>query len=145
ARGMTDPVRVGVFGAGGRMGAAVCEAVAGDAALQLVAAVDPFHVGLDVREVTGVDVGGLHVSGERDAFTHARAQVAVDFTVIDAARENAAWCGDNGVHVVVGTSGFDDASIGMLRERFTRSNCLIVPNFAIGAVLMMRFAELAAP
>jgi 4-hydroxy-tetrahydrodipicolinate reductase len=49
------------------------------------------------------------------------------------------------VHAVVGTSGFGDDDLDRLRAGFTRSNCLVAPNFAIGAVLMMRFAELAAP
>ena len=75
----------------------------------------------------------------------AGAEVAVDFTHIDAARANLAWCAANGVHAVVGTSGFSAADYDDLSARFTRSNCLVAPNFAIGAVLMTRFAELAAP
>jgi 4-hydroxy-tetrahydrodipicolinate reductase len=138
-------VRVGVFGAGGRMGATVCQAVASDPELQLVAAVDILHEGLDVRTVTGADVPGLLVSSDPAALTEAGADVAVDFTVIDAARANAAWCADRGVHAVIGTTGFSDDDLAMLRGRFQSSNCLIAPNFAIGAVLMMRFAELAAP
>jgi 4-hydroxy-tetrahydrodipicolinate reductase len=71
--------------------------------------------------------------------------VAVDFTVLDAARSNLDWCAAAGVHAVVGTTGFSDADLDHLRSAFTRSSCLVAPNFAIGAVLMMRFAELAAP
>ena len=67
--------------------------------------------------------------------------------MIDGARENLAWCADNGVHAVVGTSGFEADEVEQLRRRFElpTSNAVIVPNFAISAVLMMRFAELAAP
>jgi len=72
-------------------------------------------------------------------------QVAVDFTVVDAARQNVAWCAANGVHAVVGTTGLTASDLDSFRESFTRSNCIVAPNFAIGAVLMMRFAELAAP
>ena len=77
----------------------------------------------------------------------ARAEVAIDFTVIDAARENLAWCAENDVHAVVGTTGFSDAELADFGERFDRSkaNAVIAPNFAIGAILMMRFAEMAAP
>lgn len=71
--------------------------------------------------------------------------VMVDFTHIDAARGNLAWAAEAGVHAVVGTTGFTDDDHATLRAAFTRSNCVIAPNFAIGAVLMMRFAELAAP
>jgi 4-hydroxy-tetrahydrodipicolinate reductase len=138
-------VRVGVFGAGGRMGSTVCRAIAADPELELVGAIDPYHSGLDVRHVTGVDVPDLHIAPDPAALLDAGAQVVVDFTVLEASRENVAWAADNGVHAVVGTTGFTPEDHARLRARFTHSNCLIAPNFAIGAVLMMRFAELAAP
>jgi 4-hydroxy-tetrahydrodipicolinate reductase len=138
-------IRVGVFGAGGRMGSTVCRAVVADPDLQLVAAVDPLHAGIDLRGVTGADLRGLQVSPDVESLARAEAQVAVDFTHIEAARANVAWCAANGVHAVVGTSGFTPADYEELATRFTRSNCFVAPNFAIGAVLMMRFAELAAP
>ena len=138
-------IRVGVFGAGGRMGSTVCRAVVGDPELRLVAAVDPFHAGLDLRSVTGADLPGMQISPDVESLTRAEADVAVDFTHLEAARNNLAWCAENGVHAVVGTTGFTQGDYEELATRFTRSNCLIAPNFAIGAVLMMRFAELAAP
>ena len=139
-------IKVGVFGAAGRMGSTVCQAVLDDPELELVAAVDPYHAGIDLRQL---GVGGA-ASTSRRARTcslDAGAEVAVDFTVVDAARDNLAWCADNGVHAVVGTSGFEADEVEQLRRRFehAESNAVIVPNFAIGAVLMMRFAELAAP
>src|ERR1700736_1100816 len=139
-------VRVGVFGAGGRMGSTVCRAVADDPDLELVAAVDPHHAGIDLAQL-GLPVSGVQVSANADALLHAEAEVAVDFTVVDAARENINWCGDNGVHVVVGTTGFSNDDLAAFEARFraSRANAVIAPNFAIGAVLMMRFAELAAP
>ena len=138
-------IRVGVFGAGGRMGSTVCRAVVADPDLQLVAAVDPFHAGLDLRGVTGAELRGLQVSPDVESLAAAEAEVAVDFTHLEAARANLAWCAANGVHAVVGTSGFTPADYEELATRFTRSNCFVAPNFAIGAVLMIRFAELAAP
>ena len=138
-------IRVGVFGAGGRMGSTVCRAIVADPDLQLVAAVDPLHAGIDLRGVTGADLRGLQVSPDPESLARAEAQVAVDFTHIEAARANLGWCAANGVHAVVGTSGFTAADYEELATRFTRSNCFVAPNFAIGAVLMTRFAELAAP
>lgn len=138
-------IKVGVFGAGGRMGSTVCRAVVGDSDMELVAGVDPLHAGIDVRKVTGAPVGGLQMSPDADAILHAGATVAVDFTHIEAARENVAWCAANGIHAVVGTTGWQPDDFSRLSEIFERSNCFIAPNFAIGAVLMMRFAELAAP
>ncbi|MDQ4097360.1 MAG: 4-hydroxy-tetrahydrodipicolinate reductase [Actinomycetota bacterium] len=136
-------IRVGVFGAGGRMGSLVCRAVAADPDLELVAGIDPLHAGIDLRRVTGADVPGV-VSPDAGALERARAEVAIDFTHVDAARQNLAWCAANGVHAVVGTTGFVEDDYKDLATRFTTSNCFIAPNFAIGAVLMMRFAELAA-
>lgn len=138
-------IRVGVFGAGGRMGSTVCRAVVAEPGLQLVAAVDPLHAGIDLRGVTGADLKGLQLSPDVESLARTEAEVAVDFTNIEAARSNLAWCAANGVHAVVGTTGFTTADYEELASRFTRSNCVIAPNFAIGAVLMMRFAELASP
>ena len=136
--------RVGVFGAGGRMGATVCRAVADDAELELVAAVDPHHAGLDLRQVNGVNQP-LQVLRDAEAMEGLGVDVAVDFTVVQGARGNVHWCAENGVHAVVGTTGFSDADYDEFARIFTKSNCVIAPNFAIGAVLMMRFAEMAAP
>ena len=138
-------IKVGVFGAGGRMGSTVCRAVVGDPELELVAGVDPFHAGIDVRKVTGAPVSGLQMSPDADAILQAGATVAIDFTHVDAARENLAWCAANGIHAVVGTTGWQPDDFDKLAALFTTSNCFVAPNFAIGAVLMMRFAELAAP
>ncbi|MBV8387630.1 MAG: 4-hydroxy-tetrahydrodipicolinate reductase [Acidimicrobiia bacterium] len=138
-------IRVGVFGASGRMGATVCEMVVSDRELELVAAVDPHHSGLDLRQACGVDVPGLMVRPNTDGLEETGVEVMVDFTVLQAAKQNLAWCAANGVHAVVGTTGFDADDYAELEKRFSKSNCFIAPNFAIGAVLMMRFAELAAP
>ncbi len=138
-------IRVGVFGAAGRMGSLVCRTVAADPDLELVAGIDPLHVGIDLRTVTGANVRGLQIAPDGDALAAAGAEVAIDFTHVDAARQNLAWCAEHGVHAVVGTTGLAPEDYQELRRRFTRSNCFVAPNFAIGAVLMMRFAEVAAP
>ena len=138
-------IRVGVFGAGGRMGAMVCRTVASCEGLELVAAVDPHHSGMDVSRVTGAELPGLQIAPGAEALTQARATVAVDFTVLEAARKNLKWCAENSVHAVVGTTGFTPKDHERFRKAFTESNCVIAPNFAIGAVLLMRLAELAAP
>jgi 4-hydroxy-tetrahydrodipicolinate reductase len=122
------------------MGATVCEAVAVDPDLELVAAIDPPRAGADVA-----GVAGLVVADSADALTDAGAEVAIDFTHVDAARSNLQWCADHGVHSVVGTTGFSEDDYAEVEARFTKSNCIIAPNFAVGAVLMMHFAELAAP
>jgi 4-hydroxy-tetrahydrodipicolinate reductase len=130
-------IRVGVVGAGGRMGRAVCAAVVADDLLQLVAAVDPFGAG---TQVCGVDV-----AAELRALADAGAQVVVDFTVASASRVTLPWLAMHGMHAVVGTTGLSDADLDAARHAFSGSNCVVASNFSISAVLMMRFAELAAP
>jgi 4-hydroxy-tetrahydrodipicolinate reductase len=137
-------IRVGVFGAAGRMGSTVCQAVLDDPTLELVAAVDPHHSGLDLRQVAGID-SDLELAPDPETLSEVGVDVVVDFTHLAAARQNLGWAAEHGVHAVVGTTGFTEADLERFAGSFTRSNCVIVPNFAIGAVLMMRFAEIAAP
>jgi 4-hydroxy-tetrahydrodipicolinate reductase len=126
-RSADQPIRVGVLGARGRMGAEVCRAV--DAAP-------------DMRVVAMVDQGDLMFD-----VSDAGAEVVVDFTQPDVVMDNIRFAVDHGIHCVVGTSGFDAAKLatisGWLQEK-PEVGVLIAPNFAIGAVLSMRFAELAA-
>jgi len=123
-------IRVAVAGAAGRMGEAVCAAVTDAADMELVGRADP-ALGTTLEEVlTGTEPP----------------DVVVDFTRPDTALGNALSCVRAGVHVVVGTTGFDPAPLGQARpaDGRPRANVLIAPNFAIGAVLMMRFAAEAA-
>ncbi|MHB8439536.1 MAG: 4-hydroxy-tetrahydrodipicolinate reductase [Acidimicrobiales bacterium] len=139
-------MRVGVLGAGGRMGREVCRAVDGAGDLDLVAAVDPANAGAYLDQVAGVGAG-ITVGGDLSALADAGAEAVVDFTVAGAATANMRWCADHGVHAVVGTTGIDDATQAELAGLFegAAANCIVAANFAIGAVLMMRFAEIAAP
>lgn len=137
-------MRVGVFGAGGKMGSTVCRAVAEDPELELAAAVDPYHAGIDLRQV-GVEAPG-QIQRDAEALLRADVEVAVDFTVASAARKNLRWCAAHEVHAVVGTTGLTEEDMEELRSLFVGGvNCFLAPNFAIGAVIMMRMAELAAP
>jgi 4-hydroxy-tetrahydrodipicolinate reductase len=138
--------KVAVFGAGGRMGSTVCRAVHDAPDLELVAAIDPLHAGIDLSQV-GIKESRLTIAQSPEAILDVGAEVAVDFTVLDAARDNIRWCAAHDVHAVVGTTGFGEAELDELAKLFDGSsaNAVIAPNFTIGAVLMMRFAELAAP
>ncbi|MGH2911024.1 MAG: 4-hydroxy-tetrahydrodipicolinate reductase [Solirubrobacteraceae bacterium] len=127
-------MRVGVAGAAGRMGQAVCAAVQGASDMELVGRADPQ---LDVS---------LSQMLERD-----KPEVVVDFTRPDTALENALQCLSAGIHVVIGTTGFDIDSLAEQARAIAEqkpqghaANIFIAPNFAIGAVLMMRFSAEAA-
>jgi len=130
-------IRIGVVGASGKMGATVCDAVAAAQGLELVAAVD--------TQSSGTVVHGVTVSSELKALADAACDVVVDFTVAAAARVTLPWLASQGIHAVVGTTGFNEEDFVTWRSEFTKSNCLVAANFAIGAVLMMKFAEQAAP
>jgi 4-hydroxy-tetrahydrodipicolinate reductase len=113
-------IRVAVAGAAGRMGTMVCEAVEGAEDLELTGRADP-QLGTTVADVL------------------AGADVLVDFTRPDTALDNARAALEAGVHVVIGTSGFDLDGL-RAAARGASGNAFFGPNFAIGAVLMMRFA-----
>src|SRR5262249_47264506 len=122
-----DPIRVGVLGARGRMGAQVCQAVEAADGLTVVAALDADD---QIAEMVA-----------------AKAQVVVDFTHPGAVMDNLRFCVDNGIHAVVGTTGFDTDRLATLRAWLAdrpEVGVLIAPNFAIGAVLSMKFAQVAA-
>jgi 4-hydroxy-tetrahydrodipicolinate reductase len=130
---------VGVVGAGGRMGHEVCRAVAAAPDLELVAAIDPGHL--------GEGVCGLTIGSEVESLADLGATVVVDFTVADAARANLAHYAGAGIHAVVGTTGLSGDDLARAADLFSDSaaNAIVAANFAIGAVLLMRFCELAAP
>jgi 4-hydroxy-tetrahydrodipicolinate reductase len=119
-------IRVAVSGAAGRMGSTVCDAVENAEGMELAARADP---------ALGVELAGA--LGEAD--------VVVDFTTPDTALDNVRTALSSGVHAVIGTTGFEVAA---LREAVESApgdaNCFVAPNFAIGAVLLMEAAQLAA-
>ncbi len=129
--------RVAVSGAGGRMGRLVAETVAVTSGMELVAGYDPSH--------SGTAVAGVTISA--DPTVVGEAEVVVEFTTPAVVDSNLALWRAHGVHAVVGTSGFHAARLEALTKAWGSGppNCLVVPNFSIGAVLMMRFAEMAAP
>ena len=125
---VAEVIRVGVLGGRGRVGSEVCRAVEAADDTELVAVVD--------------------VDDELDTLVTAGAEVVVDFTHPDAVMDNLEFCIDHGIHAVVGTTGFDDERLATVRgwlEASPKTGVLIAPNFAIGAILMMRFAAVAAP
>ncbi|MFC4018066.1 4-hydroxy-tetrahydrodipicolinate reductase [Micromonospora sp. GCM10011542] len=124
-RSPVEPLRVGVLGARGRMGAEVCRAVDAADGLDLVATVDQ---GDDLSAVSG-------------------AEVVVDFTTPGVVMDNLHWCIDHGINAVVGTTGFTEQRLEQVRGWLAAKpgvGVVIAPNFGIGAVLMMQFAARAA-
>ena len=118
-------IKIGVLGAKGRMGTEVCRTVESADDLELTAAVD---AGDRLTALSGCDL-------------------VVDFTHPGVVMDNVRWCLSQGLDVIAGTSGFDDMRLAVARDwlgRAAGTRMLVVPNFSVGAVLMMRFAEQAA-
>ena len=125
---MSDTLRVGVLGALGRVGAEVCRAVDDASDMDLVA--------------------GIDADDALEELVKADAEAVVDFTHPDVVMDNLRFCIEHGLHAVVGTTGFDEQRLNTLRgwlESSPATGVLVAPNFSIGAILMMRFAKIAAP
>ena len=117
-------VRVGVVGAAGRMGSTVCQAVRDDPETELVAKVD--------------------AQDSLEQILDAGADVAVEFSLPDSVKRNTAWLLERGVHTVVGATGLSADDLAELEALTGPANLFVAPNFAIGAVLMMKAAEMVA-
>jgi 4-hydroxy-tetrahydrodipicolinate reductase len=125
---VSELIAVAVLGAHGRMGQQVCTAVEAAADLELVARID--------------------LGDPLSAAVEAGARVLVDFTHPDGVMDNLRFAIDNGIHAVVGTTGFTDEKYSTLQQWLADKpgpGVLVAPNFGIGAVLSMKFAQLAAP
>lgn len=124
---LSRPIPVAVLGASGRMGSAAVTAIDEAEDLRLVARIGR---GDDLQQAADAD-----------------ARVVVDLTVPSQTLANVLWAIDHGIHAVVGATGWDEGSLEQVRTALTAQpevGVLIAPNFAIGAVLAMRFAEIAA-
>ncbi|MGV9673346.1 MULTISPECIES: 4-hydroxy-tetrahydrodipicolinate reductase [unclassified Gordonia (in: high G+C Gram-positive bacteria)] len=124
---MTDGIKVGVFGSNGKVGKAIVAGV---------------EEAADLTFSAGVDKGD-----DPARFVESGTQVVVDFTHPDVVMDNLKFLIDNGIHAVVGTTGFTEERLAQVREWLSAApgvGVLIAPNFAIGAVLCMRFAQQAA-
>lgn len=126
------------------MGGEVCRSIDASADLDLVAGVDPSVEGERLSDIANID-SEVVIVGAVDQLDPASIDVVIDFTHLEVSRTVLDWCAADGVHAVVGTTGFSDADLDGFRNAFVESNAIIAPNFAIGAVMMMRMAELAAP
>jgi 4-hydroxy-tetrahydrodipicolinate reductase len=137
-------IRIGVIGARGRMGLMVCRAVVEAPDLALVAAIDRSKVGQGIGAAIGHPEVDVPISDELDRLLEADVEVAIDFTHPDVVMDDIRWCVNHAVHIVVGTTGITDENVKEIERTIgdegSESNVIIAPNFALGAVLMERFA-----
>jgi 4-hydroxy-tetrahydrodipicolinate reductase len=144
---MNEMISVIVAGAGGKMGQEVVRTVLKDPDLALVGAIDINQTGCDAGDLVGLPACGVLIGDDlKTALRGRETAVLVDFTNAQAAARNAKYALTVGVAPIIGTTGLDEAEIGELRKAAKKSGTgvLIVPNFTLGAVLMMSFARQAA-
>ena len=140
-------INVLVIGATGKMGRTVCKMVLDDSELALVGAVDVASAREDIGELLGQGELGVVVNNDlHQSLATIHPDVAVDFTHPQVVMDNIRTCLALDVHMVVGTTGITEGNLEEIHSLLKRSksNILIAPNFAIGAVLMMKCAQLAA-
>ena len=125
-------IKVAVCGANGKMGKVVCQAVENCEETELCARID--LIGDDTYRTI------------EDAKNATKIDVLIDFTQPKSIFENARYCLNNGIKMVIGTTGLSDEQIEELKQlsKSTNTGCLIAPNFSTGAVLLMKFAQMAA-
>lgn len=124
-------IQVAVCGSNGKMGKEVVRAVQNDSELELAAQ---------------IDICDGQFSSIEEALKECKIDVLVDFTQPSSIYQNALYCLNNGINIVIGTTGLSDEQISSLKELSEKNkvSCFIAPNFSTGAVLMMMFAKQAA-
>ncbi|MDP9296160.1 MAG: 4-hydroxy-tetrahydrodipicolinate reductase [Actinomycetota bacterium] len=141
-------IRVGVIGACGRVGRLVCRGVVDDPDLALVAAIDRSRTGERIGHHIGRPKVDVTISDDLEMLVQADAEVAVDFTHPEVVLDNVRWAISHAVDIVVGATGISEDGLAeiprLLEAGGGESNVLVAPNFAMGAVMMQRFAEVAA-
>ena len=140
-------IKVIVNGAAGKMGGEVIRAIKKEKDIQLVGACDIEHVGIDAGEFAAVGPIGVEISKDlKKSIASEKPDVVVDFTHPNVAMNNVRMILEAKANAIVGTTGLTEANLSEIKKLCEQNkvNCLVAPNFAIGAVLMMMFSKTAA-
>ncbi|SDY87979.1 4-hydroxy-tetrahydrodipicolinate reductase [Evansella caseinilytica] len=140
-------IRVVIAGARGKMGQEAVRMVTGEPSFQLVAVVDIKFAGLMMKDVEGMEPLDVPVYNDlHDCFAEVESDVLIDFTAPEIGKKHVVTALEHGVRPVVGTTGFSEEDVKELSAlaESKRTGAIIAPNFAIGAILMMKFSQMAA-
>jgi len=140
-------IKVIVNGAAGKMGSETVKAIIREKDIDLVGVCDVQNVGIDIGEISGIGPQKLQISRDLKAMIKAeKPDVVVDFTHPNVAMDNTRTILGSKVHAVIGTTGLSEKDLKEIKELCSKNgvNCIVAPNFAVGAVLMMMFAKTAA-
>jgi 4-hydroxy-tetrahydrodipicolinate reductase len=139
-------LRIGILGAGGRMGRALIQATAEESQAKLAAAIDRAggtSVGVDAGVLAGVDAQGV-VVGDALAEVLSELDVVIDFTAPEATLAHAAACKEAGVAMVIGTTGLNDAQLAALRAAAEQTAIVFAPNMSVGVNLVFKLLDIAS-
>ncbi|MGM0364985.1 MAG: 4-hydroxy-tetrahydrodipicolinate reductase [Actinomycetota bacterium] len=139
-------MRVAVFGICGKMGRAIGKELIKEKDIEIVAGFDVSDAGKDIGSILGTDETGALVYDRYEKIEKLLPQTIIDFTVADVAVETINWAIENGINVIVGTTGIDKKELENIKQKTekSKSKVLIVPNFSIGAVIMVKISRLIA-
>jgi 4-hydroxy-tetrahydrodipicolinate reductase len=138
--------KIAMFGICGRMGTAISSELIKEDDVKLVAGFDCSHKGIDAGEYLGAGKMGFSITDSYDEVKKAGPDLIIDFTVAESALRTIEWAAGNGIDIIVGTTGLDMNKLERFKQTVTRSGTrvLVVPNFAIGAVIMMKISGMIA-
>jgi len=141
---MDDKLKVVITGIGGKMGRAMFSGLVREPDIEVVGGVDPRYPGEDMGTLAGLEPVNIFVSSDlQTVFNEKRPDIMLDFTKPDSAAENVRIALKNKVSCIIGTSGLSKFDLEQIEidAKENDTPVLVVPNFALGAILMMRFAQ----
>jgi 4-hydroxy-tetrahydrodipicolinate reductase len=138
--------RIAMFGICGKMGKAISQELVKEKDIKLVAGFDKRSRGLDIGDILGIKKMNFSITDSYDEIKKQNPDLIIDFTAADIAMKSIIWAIKNNIDIIVGTTGLHRDYLKKIEELSAKSNSkvLIVPNFAIGAVIMMELSEMIA-
>ena len=136
--------KIVMFGICGEMGTSISRELIREEGIKLVGGFDIRNVGIDIGEFLTGEKTGYRIYDSYDDIKELNPEIIIDFTNADAANKNINWAIDNGINIIVGTTGLDKDDLANIerKARGARSKTLIVPNFSIGAVIMIKISKM---
>jgi len=136
--------RIVMFGICGKMGTSISRELLEEEGIELVGGLDIKNIGADIGEILIGNKTGHKVYDSYDDIKRLNPDIIVDFTNADAAKKNINWAIDNGINIIVGTTGLSKKDLASIESRALKSTSktLIVPNFSIGAVIMVKISKM---
>jgi len=138
--------RIAVFGICGRMGVSITGELLKEKDLELVGGFDKFNVGEDIGKIIGTAEVGKKIYATYDEIKKLNPELIIDFTGTDIVYQTINWAIDNGIDILVGTTGLQKEELASIKRKASglKSKIFIVPNFSIGAVIMIKISGMLA-